>query len=457
MNRIRVHPALREVARLFEDHGGELCLVGGAVRDVLLGKRAQDWDLATSLKPDEVAAVFRASRPRALVIPTGIKHGTVTVIYKDRRMEITTYRTDASYSDGRRPDAVRYAGAIEDDLSRRDFTMNAVAARLPSGVLIDPFNGMKDIQEGRIRCVGRAFDRFHEDGLRPLRAARFVSQLGFALDAEALAAAAASVEVCARVSAERVRDEIEKILRSPLPSAAFRVMEETGLLALFLPELCACRDVAQKGAHRFDVLDHSLLACDFAARRGYPLEVRAAALLHDAGKPLTRRLGEDGVWTFYRHEAESARLARQLLLRLRWPNGFIDTVCHLIGEHMFHYTDEWSDAAVRRFVFRAGEGHLQNVYRLRMADAFAQAGVEPEPDYLLPLMRRVEGVLAAGRLLSLKDLAVSGDDLAAVGIARGKVMGIILRELLETVLDDPAQNTREALLSIAGRLYERIG
>ena len=457
INGFTIHPVLKDAAALFAARGGELCLVGGAVRDMLRGKNPQDWDLATNLPPEEVAAVFRNGRPPGVVIPTGIKHGTVTALYKKRRMEITTYRSESEYSDGRRPDAVRYAAGIEEDLSRRDFTMNAIALRLPECELVDPFNGARDIKERRIRCVGRASERFSEDGLRPLRAARFVSQLGFQLDEESAQAIPAALNVCARVSAERVRDELEKILASPLPSAAFRIMETARLLALFVPELAACRGVEQKGAHRFDVLDHSLLACDFAARRGYPAEARAAALLHDVGKPVTRRMGEDGVWTFYRHEAESSRLARQILVRLRWPNVFIETVCHLVGEHMFHYTDEWSDAAVRRFIARAGEEHLENLYRLRMADAFAAAGIEPPPDYLLPLMRRVELALAGSRVITLKDLAVSGNDLRAIGIPPGKTMGIILHELLETALDDPAQNTPGQLLSIAARLYERIG
>jgi tRNA nucleotidyltransferase/poly(A) polymerase len=422
---------------------------------MLRGGKVQDWDLATDAPPEEVSAIFREARPRGRVIPTGIRHGTVTVLYRNHRMEITTYRTEAGYSDGRRPDAVRYAASVEADLSRRDFTMNAIALRLPSGLTVDPFGGAADIRAGIIRCVGKAEERFAEDGLRPLRAVRFAAQLGFSPEEATLAAIGGALGTSAKVSPERVRDEIGKIIASPLPSRAFRLMEQTGLLSLFLPELAACRGFEQKGFHRFDVLDHSLLALDYAAARGFPPEVRMAALLHDIGKPAVRAAGEDGTWTFFRHEGESEKIARQILCGLRYPNAFIDEVCHLVKEHMFHYTGDWSDAAVRRFIVRAGKAHLENLYRLRRADAFAAAARDPGPGFLLPLAERVDRVLAGEQALGLKDLAVSGRDLMAAGIKGGKTMGIILNELLETVLDDPEQNSREKLLEIAGKIQER--
>jgi putative nucleotidyltransferase with HDIG domain len=452
---ITIHPILKEAAALFDARGRELCLVGGAVRDMLRGKKAKDWDLATDAPPEEVADIFRKAQPRGSVIPTGIKHGTVTVLYRGLSMEITTYRTEAGYTDGRRPDKVLYAASIEEDLSRRDFTMNAVAVRLPKGKKIDPFGGEKDIKAGIIRCVGDPAARFAEDGLRPLRAVRFAAQLSGKLDPLTLSAIPDALETCAKVSAERVRDEIEKIVASDKPSRAFLLMEQTGLLKLFLPELAACRGIEQKGFHRFDVLEHSLLACDYAAEKQYPLDVRLAALLHDIGKVPTRKLDENGIWTFYQHEAESEKMARSILVRLRWPNALVDSVRHLVKEHMFHYTDEWSGAAVRRFIARVGEENLAKVYQLRRADAYATAAVEPGPDFLLPLADRVEKVLNDKQAFSLKDLAVNGKDLIDIGIAPGKAVGIILRELLETVLDDPAQNTRETFLGIANKIKEK--
>ncbi|MCL2192876.1 MAG: HD domain-containing protein [Treponema sp.] len=444
-----IHPILREIAGFFNAHGKEACLVGGAVRDMLRGKKAHDWDLATNATPTEVKEIFRNLQPRVKVIPTGIKHGTVTVLYKGRSVEVTTYRTETDYSDGRRPDQVHYAASIEEDLSRRDFTMNAVALRLPSGKRVDPFNGEADIKAKVIRCVGDPALRFAEDGLRPLRAVRFAAQLSFKAEEQTLAAIGGALETTAKVAAERVKDELDKVLASHEPSIAFLLMERTGLLKLLLPELAACRGVEQKGSHRFDVLDHSLMACDFAARKGCSAEVRFAALLHDVGKPGVLSFDEIGERTFHQHDAESARIAGNVLSRLRFPNAFIEQVCHLVAEHMFHYTDDWSDAAVRRFVVRAGRENLPALYQLRRADTFAKAGLEPPPSYLLPLIDRVEKILAENQAFSLRDLAVSGRDLMAMGIAPGKNLGKILNELLEAVLDDPGLNTRDKLLTIA--------
>jgi tRNA nucleotidyltransferase/poly(A) polymerase len=430
--------------------------VGGAVRDMIRKKKNHDWDLATNALPEEVTDIFRKAQPRSNVIPTGIKHGTVTVLYRGRSIEITTYRTEAGYTDGRRPDQVTYTASIEEDLSRRDFTMNAIALRLPSGKKVDPFGGAADIKAGIIRCVGNPAERFAEDGLRPLRAVRFAAQFSYTLEPQTLAAIPSALETSAKVSAERVRDELEKIIASDKPSRGFMLMEQTGLLKLFLPELAVCRGVDQKGFHQFDVLEHSLLACDYAAQQNYPPDVRFAALLHDIGKTPTRKMDESGIWTFYQHEAESEKMARDILNRLRCPNALIDSVCHLIKEHMFHYTDEWSDAAVRRFIVRVGEADFPKICQLRRADAYATAGHEPPPNFLLPLTLRVEKALGEKQAFSLKDLAVSGNDLVALGIKPGKTIGIILDELLETVLDDPAQNNREDLLKIAEKFHKKL-
>jgi putative nucleotidyltransferase with HDIG domain len=335
--------------------------------------------------------------------------------------------------------------------------MNAVALRLPAGEIIDPFGGARDIKARVIRCVGNPTDRFGEDGLRPLRAARFAAQLGFEIEQNTLDAIPGAIPVCAKVSQERVRDEIDKILASPLPSRAFLLMEKTGLLRLFLEELAVCRGIEQKGYHRFDVLYHSLLACDYAARSIYSRELRLAALLHDIGKPLTREADENGAWTFYRHEETGAAISRKILNRLRYPNSVIDSVSGLVKEHMFHYTPDWTDSAVRRFIARIGESHLKDIYQLRRADAFGLCGKEIEPESLAQLADRVEEVLARGRAFSIKDLAVSGKDLMAAGIPTGKIMGVLLRELLETVLDDPEQNTKDKLLEIAGKMRDNYG
>ncbi|MDR3145691.1 MAG: HD domain-containing protein [Treponema sp.] len=449
MGKLRIDPVLLEAAAFFVRRGRQVFLVGGAVRDLLRGKAPKDWDLATDALPEEVSAMFRR------VIPTGIRHGTVTVRFKGRSIEVTTFRTEAAYSDGRRPDAVRFTPSIEEDLSRRDFTMNAIALELPSGRRVDPFDGEGDIRRRLIRCVGEPERRFNEDGLRPLRALRFAAQLDFAIDPPTLAAIGGALRTTARVSPERVRDEFDRIVAAPIPSRALIPMEKTGLMALLFPELTACRGVEQRGFHRFDVLDHSLLACDCTARYGASGPVRLAALFHDIGKVQTRQLNGEGVWTFYRHERESVRLTGDILNRYRYPKGLIDAVCHLVGEHMFNAEEIRSDAAVRRFIIRVGEENLQDIYTLRMADAWATAGHEPPRTFLAPLADRVTRILAQNRAFSLRDLAVTGRDLMTIGVKQGPPMGIILKELLETVIDDPVQNSREKLLEIAENLNRR--
>jgi putative nucleotidyltransferase with HDIG domain len=449
MSKWPIHPVLKEAAAVLNAGGKKAYLVGGAVRDILRGKGAQDWDIATDALPEEVMALF----PR--VFPSGIKHGTVTARLKGHSLEITTFRSESGYTDGRRPDQVRYQATIEEDLSRRDFTMNALAYELPGGPVADPYNGQEDIRNRIIRCVGRAEDRFAEDGLRPLRAVRFAAQLGFRVDPATLAAIPGALGVCARVSPERIRDELDKIIASGQPSAGLLLMEETGLLELLLPELSRCRGVEQGGFHRFDVLDHSLLACDYAARTRASPQVRLAGLFHDIGKVPTRQSNGDGGYTFYGHEGESARMAREIMTRLRYPNALVDQTVHLIAEHMFHYEDSWGDAAVRRFIIRVGEERLGDLFALRLADTYAHAGREPEGTLLLPLIRRIDAVLAQGRAFTLKDLAVSGRDLGEIGIAPGPRMGTILKELLEAVVEDPELNRRETLLEIAGNLLKK--
>ncbi|MDR2072846.1 MAG: HD domain-containing protein [Spirochaetaceae bacterium] len=450
MGNLRIHPLLREMAYIFTGAGKEVYLVGGAVRDIFLGRDSADWDLATNARPEEVMGLFKR------VIPTGIRHGTVTVRHRGLSVEVTTFRTESQYSDGRRPDTIQYASTIEEDLSRRDFTMNAAAVRLPEGRIVDPFDGHGDIRRRLIRCVGRAEERFAEDGLRPMRAVRFAAQLGFDLEDKTLAAIPGALDTTAKVAPERLREELDKTIAAPMPQTGFIVMEETGLLKLILPELDACRGVEQRGYHRYDVLDHSLFACAYAAKKGFSTEVRMAALFHDLGKPAAARKDEErGIWTFYKHEQESVRLTEGILRRLRYPNAVIERVLRLIREHMFHYEETWNDAAVRRFIIRAGEDLIPCLLQLRLADSAGTLGIEPDPAILLPFRRRIEASLAKTGALSLKDLAVNGRDLMAAGVAPGRHVGIILGELLEAVVEDPDLNTREKLLEIAGNINKR--
>ncbi|UTC63271.1 HD domain-containing protein [Treponema sp. OMZ 787] len=446
--RYPISQKMREVASILSNAGFSAYLVGGAVRDWVLGKPCKDYDIATDAEPKEVQSLFRKT------IPTGIAHGTITILYKGEKIECTTFRCEADYSDGRRPDSISYVRSIEEDLSRRDFTMNAIAVSLKDGSVVDPFEGVKSIKAKIIKTVGAPLDRFGEDGLRPIRAIRFASQLGFKIEEETLKAIPLSIEVCKKVSIERFRDEFIKMLLSGHPIISFKLLEETGLLQVFLPELAGCRGVEQKGMHSFDVLDHSFLSCDAAPQDN--LIVRLAALFHDIGKVSTRKMNEYGDYTFYKHEVESERLTKKIMQRLKFSNKEIEDVCHLVGLHMFHYTEDWSDAAVRRFIVRAGTENIPNLFDLRQADGFGMTGRAPDLSNLVSFKKRLEKVIAEESALSLKDLAVGGRDLMEIGIEAGPKLGTILQKLFEAVLEDPAQNTKAQLLKIAAAINANL-
>ncbi len=459
MRKVNIPYELQKMNSLFEQAGFEAYLVGGAVRDEIMGKGAHDWDVATNARPEDVIKIFRR------VIPTGIKHGTVTVHFMKKAIEVTTFRTESDYSDGRHPDKVEYAGHIEEDLSRRDFTMNAMAASLADGHIVDPYGGADDIKARVIRAVGEPCERFMEDGLRPVRAVRFASQLGFNIEEKTWAAILREdiLKKAAGISLERFRDEFCKILLSPVPSVGLKLLEESGLLKIFIPELLqgrACVQSDERGFHSFDVLDHNFYACDGAVLRGDGdlLILRLAALFHDVAKPSCKRV-DGGKITFYNHEIAGEKMAREILVRLKFSNAQIDAVCHLIKEHMFNYESSWSDAAVRRFVQRVGKENIDALFDLRLADIYGMKRVEVRLHdtavcgKLLELRSRVDKALQEKSAMGLKDLAVNGGDLIALGIPAGKKMGAILKELFEAVTDDPAMNSRDALLELAKNLW----
>ncbi len=467
MNKIQIPYELKKMNGLFTSNGFEAFLVGGAVRDILLGKTAHDWDLTTNARPQDVMKIFHR------VIPTGIKHGTVTVHFMKKEIEVTTYRADQGYSDGRHPDRVIFADSIEDDLSRRDFTMNAIAASLKDGSLVDPFEGQKDLKNKIIRTVGNAHERFMEDGLRPVRALRFASQLNFKIE-ENTYNEIFKKEIQDKVisiSLERFRDEFLKIMKSPKPSVGIKLLEDTGLLKLFIPELAEGRGVTQsdaRGFHQFDVLDHNIYSCDGAPQDNYI--VRVAALLHDVGKVRARTVSleddQDNLGQkielihFWKHELYSAEIAEKVLTRLKFSNAEIERICHLIKEHMFYYTSDWKDSSVRRFLVRVGKEYLDDLFALRVADNYGKncqkAAIEsPVTQNILELKERIRKVEEEHSALSLKELKVNGRDLMAAGIESGKKLGAILNELFQSVLDDPAMNDREKLLELAKNINSK--
>ncbi len=447
--------ALKSFARVFQDAGFQCFLVGGAIRNIVMGNDPSDWDIATDASPEQVTGLFRR------VIPTGAKHGTVTVLFRKEKLEVTTFRTESGYTDSRHPDAVSFASTIEEDLKRRDFTMNGMALNLETAAFVDPHGGIEDIRRRTVRAIGDPVERFNEDGLRVLRALRFAAQLGFEIEPETFKAIGRCRDRLDAVSAERIREELNRILESSRPSLGLRPAVESGVLEKILPELAACAGIEQaeppralrnrRPALQFDVLDHSLLACDGAPAE--MLEVRTAALLHDIGKAPTYTRDEDGNISFHHHEEVSTEMAAAILTRLKYPNQFIRSVCHLIRQHMFHYQPDWSDAAVRRFVARVGASALPSLYLLRRADTYGKTG-RPTPDANLDeLARRVERVMHADAVLTIADLQINGNDLAAAGIPKGPLMGVVLNLLLETVLDDPTQNQKETLLRLARNFY----
>ena len=414
-------------------------VVGGSLRDVLLGLTPHDWDLATDARPERILELF----PEAVYENA---FGTVAVRHRDQTFEITTFRRDHEYADFRRPHRVEFGDAIETDLARRDFTINAMAwgrtATGPTFDLIDPFDGRRDLDAGILRAVGDPSVRFGEDALRMIRAMRLSAVLGFAIEADTLSAIEARSELVRHLSGERIAAELEKLLATAVPSIGLRPLEATGLLAGISPELAAQRGIAQNKIPGEDLWDHTLRAVD-AAPRDHPV-VRLAALVHDIGKPSTFADGR-----FIGHDAVGADLAAALLDRLRFPRSPTERVTHLVRQHMFAYESSWGDPAVRRFIAKIGPAALDELFELRQADNVG-SGLPPDAGGIDELRRRVAEQLAAEVALHRRDLAVDGDDLIAeLGAVPGPRLGAVLDRLLEEVVDDPALNDRPTLLLLA--------
>ena len=431
-------------ARLREQ-GKRGWIVGGCVRDLLRGKIPHDWDVATDARPEEVRKIFRK------VIDTGIAHGTVTVILRGVHYEVTTLRGEGAYSDGRRPDAVHFVNDIVADLARRDFTINAIALDPVDGHVIDPFEGQRDLAARLIRAVGDPRERFGEDGLRVLRAARFAATLGCEVESGTRAAMGdpRSLDVYRKVSPERVRDEWWKAMLAPRPSEAFQLMLDAGLLAITCPELVESVGCEQNKHHAFDVWGHVMACLDACAPK--PI-LRVAALLHDVGKPRSRKMGDKTHdWTFYNHEKIGADMADPILQRLKVSNEDRARVVRLVRHHLVCYAEDWTDATVRRWIRRVGPDLTGDLYDLGRADALGKGrDVRSELSSLDELEVRAKAQLEAGAALTTRALAINGSDLMKeLGVAPGRIIGQTLEKLLELVTDDPEHNTREALLEAA--------
>ncbi len=441
----RVDTLVRDVLTRLRTAGHEAWLVGGCVRDLFLGRTPEDFDIATSARPEVVLSLFRRT------VPTGLKHGTVTVLVDAplEKVEVTTYRGEGAYTDGRRPEEVVFISDLVQDLARRDFTMNAMAFDPVADELRDPFDGLGDIRRRLVRCVGDARERFAEDGLRSLRAVRFSSVFQFEVDAETRAAIASALPTFRKIAQERVRDELTKLLvRSPQPSRGIQLLADTGLLREVVPELLEGQGVAQNRRHAFDVWSHTLHVLDACPP---DLVVRLAGLLHDVAKPRCAVPAEVGEHAFPDHDALGATLSTEIVDRLRFPRKVIESVAHLIREHSWHYDPHWTGGALRRALRRVGVENLPAFYALREADIRGRGQDFAESLAALAHLRgRFDAEVQRASALALRDLALTGSDLMAqFARAPGPWVGQTLTGLLEHVLDHPDDNTRERLLELA--------
>ncbi|UQA58057.1 CCA tRNA nucleotidyltransferase [Polyangium aurulentum] len=441
------------ICRRLREGGRRGWIVGGCVRDLLRGEPAKDWDVATDARPEEVIRMFRK------VIPTGLQHGTVTVVLRGVHYELTTLRGEGAYTDGRRPDSVEFVDDITRDLARRDFTINAIALDPVDGHIIDPFGGQRDLATRVVRAVGDPRERFGEDGLRVLRAARFAATLECSIEPETERAMGEerTLSTFRRVSAERVRDEWMKAMRAPRPSVAFEIMRRTSILGVTCPELLESVGCTQNKWHAYDVWGHAMACLDACVPQ--PI-LRVAALLHDIGKPRTRAFSDKtDDYTFYDHEKVGADMAEPILTRLRFSNEERARIVALVRHHLVCYSDTWSDAAVRRWIRRIGPDLAPDLYALAIADSLGKGrDVKDEIAGIDELRRRVEAQLAAGAALGPKDLAIRGNELmSALGLPPSRMVGDLLNALVEVVTEDPSANTRERLIEEARRIVSDKG
>lgn len=448
---VKIPKEVKSVVVGLEKHGFEAYAVGGCVRDLLLGREPEDWDVATSAAPEEIQKVFPDNFYENKFFTVTVR--TQSSDPKLKEIEVTSYRSDLRYGDRRHPEEVKYAKTIEEDLARRDFTVNAIALHPKSdlgtpksdlGEIIDPFDGRKDLKAKLMRAVGTPEARFQEDALRMMRGVRFCATLGFVLEPETREAIAKNASLLKEISQERIRDEFVKIIMAEKAREGIETLRELGLLQFIIPELVEGYGVTQNKHHIYTVWEHNLLSLEYAVKQKWSFEIRLASLLHDVGKPKVKK-GEGKDSTFYGHEVVGARLAKQILSRLKFPQKTIEKVVTLVRYHLFYYNvGEVTEASIRRLIKNVGPENTEELLQVRMADRIGSGVPKAEPYKLRHLRYLIEKVSLDP--ISAKMLKIKGDNVMKIlGIAPGPRVGWILDALLADVLEDPKKNTESIL------------
>ena len=461
MDKTQIPQEVLAVVIKLQEAGYEAYPVGGCVRDLLLGKEPKDWDITTSAKPEEIMGLFPESFYENKFLTVTAKTGSEDLALAE--IEITTFREEGKYTDKRHPDEVRFAHTLEEDLSRRDFTINAMAlemqkskiknqndnAKFKNFEIIDPFGGQDDLKKKLIRAAGESKKRFEEDALRMMRAVRLCAELDFTIEektAEAIKKLAGTLEFIAK---ERIRDELNKILLTPRAKEGIELLRDLGLLKHSIPELE--EGIGMENRPRiFTVWEHNLKALEYGAKTKFPLDVRIAALLHDAGKARTKGQMKNGEWTFYGHDVVGGRMAAEILERLHYPRHTVEKISTLIRWHLFKYESEegTTDSSIRRLVRHVGAENMDDLVKLRICDRMGMGVPKALPYRLRHFQFRVEKILREEEAPTPKMLKVHGEDVMNIlEILPGHKVGYVLEVLLQEVIDDPVRNRRENLES----------
>ena len=450
---MKIPDEIKKIISILQEKGFQAHLVGGCVRDVLRKIKPKDWDIATNAEPEEIQGVF----PESFY---SNQFFTVTVQTKSKdaelkEVEITTYRKEAKYTDKRHPDEIKFAKSIEEDLARRDFTINAIALGIKKKgtEIIDPFNGKQDLEKKIIRAVGNPKDRFGEDALRMLRAVRFSAVLGFEVEQKTSEAIKQNAPLLEQISHERIRDEFLKIIMSNKPSQGIETLRAFGLLKIFLPELDACYNVGQNKHHIYDCYEHALFSLDYSAKKKFNKYVRLASLLHDIGKPATKK-GEGPDSTFYNHEIVGTKITYNILRRLKFSSKDIEKITKLVRYHLFYYNvDEVGESSVRRLVRNVGAENIEELLQVRMCDRIGSGVPKAEPYKLRHLKYLIEKV--SKDPVSVKTLKIGGKEVMEIlNISPGPKVGMVLDVLLGIVLNNPEKNKKDVLIKEAEKLKD---